>query len=48
MGRAMLLAIGARDYPVVLGATIAYASVVVLANTTSDVLLYWVDPRRRG
>lgn len=48
MGRAMLLAISARDYPVVMGATIAYASVVVLANAASDVLLYWVDPRRRA
>jgi peptide/nickel transport system permease protein len=48
MGRAMLLAIGARDYPVVMGATIAYASVVVVANAMSDVLLYWVDPRRRA
>jgi peptide/nickel transport system permease protein len=47
MGRAMLLAIGARDYPVVMGATIAYASVVILANAASDVLLFWVDPRRR-
>lgn len=48
MGRTMLHAIASRDYPVVMGATIAYASVVVIANALSDVLLQWVDPRRRG
>lgn len=48
MGRTMLQAIASRDYPVVMGATIAYASVVVIANALSDVLLQWVDPRRRG
>lgn len=47
MGRAMLQAIASRDYPVVMGATIAYASVVIIANALSDVLLQWVDPRRR-
>lgn len=48
MGRAMLNAIASRDYPVVMGATIAYASVVVVANAATDLLLQWVDPRRRG
>jgi len=48
MGRVMLGAIAARDYPVVMGATVAYASVVVLANAASDLLLAAVDPRRRG
>ncbi|HEX7121692.1 MAG TPA: ABC transporter permease [Gemmatimonadaceae bacterium] len=48
MGRTMLQAIASRDYPVVMGATIAYASVVVIANALSDILLQWVDPRRRG
>lgn len=47
MGRTMLQAIASRDYPVVMGATIAYAAVVVIANALSDVLLQWVDPRRR-
>jgi len=47
MGRAMLGAIAARDYPVVMGATVAYASVVVLANAASDLLLDAADPRRR-
>jgi peptide/nickel transport system permease protein len=47
MGRTMLLAIGARDTPVVMGATLVYATVVVLANAASDVILLVVDPRRR-
>ena len=48
MGRTMLLAIGARDTPVIMGATLVYASVVVIANAFSDVLLLAVDPRRRS
>jgi peptide/nickel transport system permease protein len=48
MGRTMLVAITARDYPVVLGATVVYAGVVVLANSASDILLELVDPRRRS
>ena len=48
MGRAMLTAIAARDYPVVMGVTIVYVTVVVVANALSDVLLLLVDPRRRA
>ena len=47
MGRAMVLAIGNRDVPIVMGATLVYATVVVLANAASDLLLAAVDPRRR-
>ena len=48
MGRAMLGAIAARDYPVILGATLLYAALVIGANLVADVLLPLVDPRRRG
>jgi peptide/nickel transport system permease protein len=48
MGRAMLAAINARDYPVVMGATAVYAAVVVIANFAADVTLPLVDPRRRA
>lgn len=48
MGRTMLVAIGARDYPLVMGATVVYATVVILANAGSDLLLQLVDPRRRA
>jgi peptide/nickel transport system permease protein len=47
MGRAMLAAIAARDYPVVMGATVAYAALVILANLAADLALPLLDPRRR-
>jgi peptide/nickel transport system permease protein len=47
MGRAMLAAIAARDYPVVMGATLLYAGLVIFANLGADLLLPVIDPRRR-
>ncbi len=47
MGRATVQAIGSRDYPVVLGATVLYASLVIGANLAADLLLPALDPRRR-
>jgi peptide/nickel transport system permease protein len=47
MGRTMLRAIAARDYPIVMGATLIYAAAVIAANAAADVLLPVVDPRRR-
>ena len=46
MGRAMLGAIAARDYPVVLGATVLYAALVIVANLAADIVLPLLDPRR--
>jgi peptide/nickel transport system permease protein len=46
LGRAMLVAIQARDYPVVMGATVFYAAAVIFANFASDVALPLLDPRR--
>jgi peptide/nickel transport system permease protein len=48
MGRVMLVAIAARDYPVVMGAAALYAAVVILANLAADLALPAVDPRRRA
>jgi peptide/nickel transport system permease protein len=48
MGRVMLTAIASRDYPVVLGATLIYATLVIVANLLVDVVLPLVDPRRRS
>lgn len=48
MGRAMLAAIAARDYPVVMGATLIYAALVIAANLAADLALPLLDPRRRG
>ena len=48
VGRAVVQAVGARDYPVVLGATLVYAAVTVLANLAADLVLPAIDPRRRS
>jgi peptide/nickel transport system permease protein len=48
MGRLMLSAIAARDYPVVLGATALYAALVIGANLAADLVLPLLDPRRRA
>ena len=47
MGRALVSAIVARDYPVVMGATILYAGLVIAANLAADAALPALDPRRR-
>ena len=46
MGRAMLTAIAARDFPVVMGATLLYATLVIGANLAADLVVPLVDPRR--
>lgn len=48
LGRTMLSAIAARDYPVVLGLTLVYAATVVTANLLADVMLLRLDARRRA
>lgn len=48
MGRALLAAVAARDYPVVLGATLVYAILVIGADLAVDVALPLLDPRRRA
>jgi peptide/nickel transport system permease protein len=46
LGRTMLVAIQARDYPVVMGATVFYAAAVIFANLAADIVLPLLDPRR--
>ncbi len=48
MGRVMLSAIAARDYPVVMGATVVYGALVIASNLAADLALPLLDPRRRG
>ena len=48
MGRLMVTAIFARDYPVVMGAAMLYAALVILANLAGDLALPFLDPRRRA
>jgi len=38
-------AIGARDYPVIMGVTILVSAAVVLGNLLADLLHRWLDPR---
>ena len=47
MGRVMVGAIVARDYPLVMGATLMYAALVIAANLAADLALPLLDPRRR-
>jgi peptide/nickel transport system permease protein len=46
MGRVMVLAISSRDYPVVMGAAVLYAALVIAANLAADLALPLLDPRR--
>ncbi len=46
LGRATLTAIVARDYPVVMGATVFYAAAVITANLAAELALPLLDPRR--
>jgi peptide/nickel transport system permease protein len=47
MGRVMVLAVLARDYPVVMAATAVFAVLVVAGNLLADLLVAAVDPRAR-
>lgn len=48
VGRVLVDAVHARDYPVVLAATTVSAALVVAGNLIADVLVAWVDPRMRS
>ncbi len=48
MGRVLVNAIGARDYPVVLGCATLYAALTIAANLAADLALPALDPRRRA
>lgn len=48
MGRLLVSAIAARDYPLVMGAAIVYSALVIAANLAADLALPLVDPRRRA
>ena len=48
LGRATLSAILARDYPVVMGATVLYGMAVIFANLAAELALPLLDPRRES
>jgi oligopeptide transport system permease protein len=45
MGRYFITAVIDRDYPLVMGVTVVYATLIVLANILVDLLYAVVDPR---
>jgi peptide/nickel transport system permease protein len=47
MGRYLLEAVQYRDYPVIQGLNLIFATVIVLANLLVDSLYGWLDPRVR-
>jgi len=49
VGRRLVEAVQARDYPVVMAATVVTAVLVVAGNLLTDLGVAWIDPRiRRG
>jgi peptide/nickel transport system permease protein len=48
VGRIMVEAVGARDYPVIMAATAVSATLVVAGNLLAEALAVWADPRLRG
>jgi len=47
VGRKLVEAVGARDYPVVMAATTISAMLVVAGNLVADLAVAWLDPRIR-
>jgi oligopeptide transport system permease protein len=47
IGRAFIVSIGARDYPLVMGTVLLFAVILIIANTLVDVLYALIDPRIR-
>lgn len=45
LGKYYVDAVGVRDYPVIMGTTLLYAVVLVVANLLVDVTYTWIDPR---
>jgi peptide/nickel transport system permease protein len=48
VGRVLVEAVQARDYPVVMAATAVSAVLVVLGNLLAELLVAWADPRIAG
>ncbi|MBI2755106.1 MAG: ABC transporter permease [Chloroflexi bacterium] len=47
LGKFLVDAIGARDYPVVQGVTFSVAALFILINLLTDLVYSWLDPRIR-
>ena len=47
MGQLALMALGARDYPVIMGIALVMAMIVLVTNLLVDISYAWLDPRIR-
>jgi peptide/nickel transport system permease protein len=47
VGRIMVEAVGARDYPVIMAATAVSATLVIIGNLLAEAVATWADPRLR-
>lgn len=47
MGRFFVTSITGRDYPVIMGTILVFATILVVANTVVDIAYVWLDPRIR-
>ena len=47
MGSFFITAVTNRDYPLIMGVTLVYAVLIVLANILVDIIYMWLDPRVR-
>src|SRR4051812_8784640 len=47
MGRFFVTSITGRDYPVIMGTILVFATLLILANAFVDVVYIWLDPRIR-
>ena len=45
MGRFFITAVTNRDYPLIMGVTLVYAVLIVIANLMVDIIYGWLDPR---
>jgi oligopeptide transport system permease protein len=45
MGRFFITAVTNRDYPLIMGVTLVYAVLIVVANILVDMIYGWLDPR---
>jgi oligopeptide transport system permease protein len=47
IGRAFVVAVTSRDYPMILGTTVLFSVIIATANLVVDVLYVFIDPRVR-
>jgi oligopeptide transport system permease protein len=47
IGRAFVVAVSSRDYPMILGTTVLFSVVIAIANLVVDVAYVFIDPRVR-